>query len=961
MDSKIKKTATPWPLIVLFLIISASAGITGYIYYKSLEKHLQTDTIAQLSAIADLKVRQIVQWRQERLSDGIYLSGNTPYIRQFSRFLNERKNKNLKADLIRSLKSYVDNYDYRTAILMDRNLKVSLYYPDRDTITGDYLKTLLPEVKEKGEVMLTDMHQTGEVSFTHLDLIVPLKLPERNDSSIFGIIVLRIDPEKILFPILSSWPVNSKTAEAVLIHTEGNKVVFLNRLRHSEDAEMALSKPMTVEKLPAVMAVHGFNETSEGIDYRGIPVMAAMKKIPGSPWYLIAKIDREEVYASLDDQAGQIIIIILLFILMSGFLLGLLWWNQQGKFYREKYETELERMALVKHFDYILKYANDIILLVNRDFIIVEANDKACETYQYERKELIGKNVNNLRSPHSPGSSGYDYKIIRDTGHLTYETVHRKKDGTDFPVEISARKVDIEGITYYQSIGRDITERKRAEEILRESEDRFRKIFEESPFSMMMAGKDMGIIKVNSAFCKMLGYSEEELIGMTFRNFTHPDHISNDDVSLLRLVANDIPVYHTEKRYVRKDGSIIWGATTVSLIRNKNEEFQFSLAVVEDTTARKTAMAELDKSFSILKATLESTADGILVVDTEGKIVQYNRKFAEMWRIPPEVLNLNDDEAALNFVLNQLKDPEGFIQKVKLLYFEREAVSHDLVEFTDGRVFDRYSQPQKIAGKAVGRVWSFRDITELKKTEAELIASKEKAEESDRLKTAFLHNVSHEIRTPMNAILGFSSLLNDSGITEDERTQFINVIFQSSNQLLSIINDIVDLASIESGQVKLNLGEINLNHELRKLSEQYGYRQKILDITLSLKTPMPDREVNIITDGTKLIQILSNLINNAFKFTKKGKISFGYNIKDDSLEFFVKDTGVGILPDHQAKVFDRFFQVDSAVSRQYSGTGLGLSICKAYVVLMGGKIWLKSTPGEGSIFSFKIPYVKKEG
>jgi PAS domain S-box-containing protein len=959
MNAKIQKPATPWPLIVLFIILSASAVVTGYYYYKSLEKHQMDDTIGQLSAIADLKVRQIIQWRYERLSDGTFLSNNAPHLKQFSRFLAYPKNKIVRDDLLMSLKSYVENYDYRNALLLDRNLNVKLFYPAQDTLIGDYLRTLLPGVMKKGEVVLTDIHRTGKVSFTHLDLLVPLKLPQQKDTSAFGLLVLRIDPNKILYPVLQSWPITTKTAEALLVHTEENEVVYLNELRHLANAEMALKKPLTEDKLPAAMAVRGSMEAADGIDYRGVPVVAAMKKVPGTTWYLISKIDREEVYESLNKRAGQIILITILFILALGSFMGFLWWNQRVRFYRGKYETELEHMALVKHFDYILKHANDIILLVDKDFIIMEANDRACEIYQYQRNELIGRNVNLLRASTAFSRFEKEYKILKDTGHLTYETVHKRKDGSAFPIEISARRVDIEGVPYYQSIGRDITERKHAEEILKESEDRFRKIFEEGPFSMIMTGKDMGIIKANSAFCSMLGYSEEELTGMTFRNFTHPDHIDQDDVSLLRLVANEIPVYHTEKRYIRRDGSYIWGSTTVTLIRNNKGEFQFSLAMIEDITARKTARAELDKSFSVIKATLESTVDGILVVDTDGKIVQYNRKFAEMWHIPDEVLRMNDDNAAISYVLNQLKDPEGFVSKVRQLYSDREAITHDLIEFSDGRIFDRYSQPQKIAGRTVGRVWSFRDITERKKAEADLIAAKEKAEESDRLKTAFLHNVSHEIRTPMNAILGFSALLNEPGITEEERKQFVDVIFQSGSQLLSIINDIVDLASIESGQVKLNIREVNINAELRKLSEQYGYKQKPLDITVSLKTPLPDRDVNVMTDGTKLIQIFSNLINNAFKFTKKGKISFGYTYKDDFLEFFVKDTGLGIPVEHQTRVFDRFYQVDSTVSRQYSGTGLGLSICKAYAELLGGKIWLISVPGEGSSFYFTIPFKKR--
>ncbi|MFZ0280031.1 MAG: PAS domain S-box protein, partial [Bacteroidales bacterium] len=481
-------------------------------------------------------------------------------------------------------------------------------------------------------------------------------------------------------------------------------------------------------------------------------------------------------------------------------------------------------------------------------------------------------------------------------------------------------------------------------------------IFEDSPFSMSMTGKDLGIIRANSAFCKMLGYREEEIKSFTFKDFTHPDYVIGDDVALLRLVAEEIPVYHTEKRYIRKDGSVIWGSTTISIIRNNNDEVQYFLAMVEDITLRKKAEAELENSFSLLKATLESTADGILVVDRAGRIVQHNQKFMEMWRIPAAIMESKNDMEAIHFVMDQLMHPQDFVTQVRQLYTEPEITTSDLLDFKDGRVFERYSQPQKISGKSVGRVWSFRDITERKRAEAELIAAKEKAEESDRLKTAFLHNVSHEIRTPMNAIIGFSALLNEPDTTETERRQFIDIIFQSGSQLLSIINDIVDIANVESGQAKLNIKELNLNSCLRSLDEQFSYKKQPEVISINLETGLPDEESNVLTDSTKLIQVLSNLISNATKFTSEGCIDFGYNLNDGFLEFFVKDTGIGIPPEHHEKIFERFFQVDNPLSRKFGGTGLGLSICKAYVELLGGRIWLKSRPGEGTVFHFTIPY-----
>jgi signal transduction histidine kinase len=272
----------------------------------------------------------------------------------------------------------------------------------------------------------------------------------------------------------------------------------------------------------------------------------------------------------------------------------------------------------------------------------------------------------------------------------------------------------------------------------------------------------------------------------------------------------------------------------------------------------------------------------------------------------------------------------------------------------DGRIFERYSQPQIINNKSVGRVWSFRDITERKKAEAEIIRAKEKAEESDRLKTAFLQNVSHEIRTPMNAIIGFSTLLNDPALTQTECNQYAKVILQSGSQLLSIINDIVDIANIETGQMVLKIRPVNVNSILKSLNDQYSVKERSEGVTLKLM--LPNQNVNhILTDGAKLIQIISNLLNNAIKFTSSGNIDFGYDEKDGFLEFFVTDTGIGIPEEHLDKIFDRFYQVNGASSRQYGGTGLGLSICKANVELLGGGIQLSSKEGKGTSFRFTIP------
>jgi hypothetical protein len=250
-----------------------------------------------------------------------------------------------------------------------------------------------------------------------------------------------------------------------------------------------------------------------------------------------------------------------------------------------------------------------------------------------------------------------------------------------------------------------------------------------------------------------------------------------------------------------------------------------------------------------------------------------------------------------------------------------------------------------------------RDITNRKRVEEELIRAKEKAEESDQLKTAFLHNISHEIRTPMNAIVGFSALLNEPDLTTETQHSYLKIIIESSDQLLAIVNDLIEISNIEVGILKASINEINLNATLMMIYQQFKPKAAGKQIEFRLLTSFSGYKGMIETDSIKLIGILNNLLSNAFKFTRKGKICFGYTLEGDYIEFFVTDTGIGIEQDQFGKIFERFYQVESSASRAFEGTGLGLSISKAYVEFLGGKIWLSSHPGKGSTFYFTLPYI----
>ncbi|MCX6144923.1 MAG: PAS domain S-box protein [Ignavibacteriales bacterium] len=320
-------------------------------------------------------------------------------------------------------------------------------------------------------------------------------------------------------------------------------------------------------------------------------------------------------------------------------------------------------------------------------------------------------------------------EVLRKHRSLSnYQMVMRRRD--DSPVyvvgNISAEFNEQDELIKIQGFVIDESERVRVEQTLRTSVEQFRKVFEEGPVGMMMVTLQGEIIKVNNAFCAMVGYPETELRRLTIDGVTHPDDVRKDLERMQLLLSGEIATYRTEKRFMTKRGDVIWGLLTASVVKEADGTPLYGLRIVEDITARKRGEEELEQSLSVLRATFEATPASIMVVDLQGRLINYNLRVVDMWGIPQDLLMDRDEKKIINFMLKQVEDRESFLSTIKGAYAHPEVESFDVVRLTDGRVIERYSKPQRVAGKTVGKVWAFLDSTERIRSEERIRASEEK-------------------------------------------------------------------------------------------------------------------------------------------------------------------------------------------------------------------------------------------
>ncbi|MEI6436223.1 MAG: PAS domain S-box protein [Bacteroidota bacterium] len=595
--------------------------------------------------------------------------------------------------------------------------------------------------------------------------------------------------------------------------------------------------------------------------------------------------------------------------------------------------------------------AGEGIFIMATDGKLVEVNESFARMHGYTVKEILEMDLKSLDTNETGKLIPERMSHILKGEHLIFEVEHFHKNGHVFPLEVSASLISHDGNLFIQCFHRDISRRKHVEEALKESELKYRSLIECSSDAIFCVDENGRYKFANNLFAATFGQTPDYFVGKTFWDIYDKEHADYRYEATKKLFLTGVGV-SLEVEVPLPDKTLYFLATT-NPVKDETGKVILNLTHATDITGLKHTQEVLKTTLARHEALLDAIPDMMFVIDAEGAIVDFHSDNHDELYLKPETFHNKNVKEVLPKEVADLT-----LEKVASVLATGQS-DHSTYTLEITGTVKHFESRYVACGD--GQVLSIvRDITDRRQAEQELIIAKERAEESDRLKSAFLANMSHEIRTPMNGILGFASLLKEPGLTGEEQQKYIRIIEKGGARMLNIINDIVDISKIESGQMEISISETNINQQIEFIYIFFKPEVEKKGIKFSFKNPLPTSEAFINTDREKIYAILTNLVKNAIKYTNQGSIEFGYKIVETqciaSLQFFITDTGIGIPKDRQQAIFDRFVQADIEDRNALQGAGLGLSITKAYIEMLGGAIRVESEPGKGSTFYFTIPY-----
>ncbi|MFP5214198.1 MAG: response regulator, partial [Acidobacteriota bacterium] len=983
-------------------------GAAGAMYYSSLQDRFEVQNRNELAAIADLKIRQIANWRKERLFEAEIVARNSFIAVAVENYFRNSSDAGLKEEILTWLGSLMGNSEYSGAQLYDALQKSSLAVGRHEKLHSELNGPTIDEILETGKVHLSDFHRDEEDGTIHLKLYVPIMAGKKGVEHPVGLLLLWIDPNQFLYPLIQSCPTSSQTAETLLVRQEGQEVVFLNDLRHMKNTALVLRHPVSDGDLPAAKAIRGKEGVSTGVDYRGVPVLAALRRVPDSPWYLVAKADVEEIHAPLRSQGFLVSVLVGCMLGSALVVLAHFWRRHQSSIEGRQRETERERDVLIERFTYFTRHANDILLLLATDGSIAEANDRAVEAYGYGHEELLSLNIKDLRSHKTLSVFNDQLKRVNGRDGLRFETVHRRKDGSEFPVEVSSRAIDLDGDRFLQSIIRDISERKEAEYRISRL-NRIYALLSETNQAIVRL-RDRGTLfeevcrittqygKFAVAWVGIVVPGEDRLEPTAWRGLEEEDMhlIAESSLGWTRfsaplqkgrcVVCNDIereaPSLAIRDEALRHGcesfalvpillhGELIgtlcvcaqeagfFDGNEVSLLEEVGQDLSFAVETYELEAERTRAMEEFQKGeaqYRELSGEFHALLNAIpdrLALQAEDLTVLWTNQEATL---PPNSTGF--DLVGRRCHETWLGRPEPCEDCPVIRSFQTAEPENGRVISTDGEEWDVRTVPiRDDSGRVAKVIKAARNVTEQRTMEAQL----RQAQKMEAIGT-LSGGIAHDFNNILGIMLGYTEMAFMDLSENAPSREHLRQVLASISRARELVKQILTF-SRQSEQEKraISIGPI--------VKEALKLLRASLPSTIELRQEITG-EGNILADPTQIHQVMMNLCTNAGHAMRErgGRLEVSLvAVSQDSdepsplglqpgpyIRLSVKDTGHGIDPAIRHRIFDPFF----TTKKLGEGTGLGLSVVHGIVKSHGGAIDVESTPGEGTIFHLFFPTI----
>jgi PAS domain S-box-containing protein len=975
-----------WQPVTVFLLAGVLIIAAGYWLYRNQAAEMRATAAEKLQTVADMNSLQIELWLQDRQRSMSEI-GDSPFAGQAVAEWMQDSDPFIEARLADRLEAMRTAYDLAGVHLFDTHGR-DLMGAGEEIEPNAILSAAIARAAESQGVRHTNLYRApGRLGArTVIDLAIGISRDGGADSPHVAVLVARIHPEVFLQPVISAGNAGFRSGETLLVRRDGDRMLYLGALKFEEGTAFADGIPMSRADVAGVRFLNGEHGPLDAVDYRGVPVLAVARQVSGTDWILLTKADQTEIRASLLRFFLMAAGLAVAALVVAGALVALWWRGERLRASLRVARAEGRADSLAQRFGWVNRHANDVIFLFDEQGRILDTNEIAEHVYGYSRAELLDRTVFDLREPGLSEVEKARSQLagVRDTGALLFETRHRRKDGTTFPVEVNSGRVEVGGQQYVQSIVRDISDRRAQEARIAElAAERDRTLaqlqlqFDRMPVGCVVTSPGLAHLQVNPAFERMFGYAQADYDRPNPFELIIPPELSEQvQASLAPLATSDASIELVHEN-LTKDGRRITCRWSNTPLRDTDGRFLGVLAMCEDITEHVRAERALRASEERFRVLAEVSPVGIFRTDAAGQCTYVNSRWCE-------IAGMSATEALGDGWTRALHPHD--VSVVAPQWQSAVADGRFRAEYRFGRAGDRWNWVLGQAlperghdGAVTGYVGTVTDITDLKQAQAEieearnlleqrvaertreLVTAKERAERADSVKSSFLSMMSHELRTPLNSILGFTDVILQrfSGPLTAEQERQLGIVRDSSMHLLALINDVLDISRIEAGQLRLEIGPVDLPDLLRRRVQAFEAQASAKGLALECRVA---EGVGVIqSDAKRIAQIVTNLLSNAVKFTEQGRVTLDARVTGAGIEIEVGDTGHGIAAEELPLLFTAFEQLATTRRGNKDGTGLGLAISRHLARALGGDIRVDSAPGRGSQFTVCLPLKAPSG